>query len=97
MKIRSNENINYNEYNEQMDHLAMQRRHNSNYERNLRSGGSLTNISSTTSSTAENYSPYYFTKKIDDFNHEFYEYISTPFYGYQRKNYDKVDFSNGNR
>ncbi len=96
MKIRSNENINYNEYNEQMDHYAMQRRHNhiSNFEKNLRSGGSLSNLSSATTSMTENSSQHYFSKKFD-FNDEFYESISTPFYGYQRKNYAKADFSNG--
>ena len=98
MKIRSNENINYDKYNEHMDQIALQRRYNNHQscEKNMRAG-SLSNLTSSTSSITGNSSSSanYFSKKIDDFNHEFYEYLSTPFYGYQRKDLDKIDFSNG--
>lgn len=93
MKIRSHENINYDEYNEQMEQLSQKRR-NQYLDRSLRAG-SLTDITSSGSSSFTENNSNYFSKKVEDFNHEFYEYLSTPFYGYQRKTLDKIDFSNG--
>lgn len=98
MRIRSNENINYDEYNEQMNQHANRKRANINsFDRNT-CGGSLTNLTNSFYSLGENNSNY-FIKKSDSLSSEsnldLYEYISTPFYQYQRKNLDNIDFSHG--
>lgn len=99
MKIRSTENINYDEYNQQMDQISYQRRFNNRdaFERKLRAG-SLTNLNTSDSSLSDNSGSggsNYFSKRVQKINLELYEYLSTPFYGYQRKATDQVDFSNG--
>lgn len=93
MKIRSNENINYDEYNHQMDMISSKRRNMHQYDRNYHYG-SLTDLNSSDISRNES-SSNYFNRKVDDFDLDFYEYMATPYYGYQRHNLDKIDFSNG--
>ena len=93
MRIRSNENINYDEYNHQMNVIASKRRNLHQYDRHAHSG-SLTNLNSSNISTNES-SSNYFNRKVDEFDLDFYEYMKTPYYGYQRQNLDKIDFSNG--
>ncbi len=95
MRIRSTENINYDEYNQQMDQLSYQRRFNNREAfRGLRAG-SLSNLDHTSDTSVSESGSNYFSKKVEKINMELYEYLSTPFYGYQKKTLDKVDFSNG--
>ena len=97
IRIRSNENINYDEYNKQMDLVSGQQRHRASncFDRNT-CGGSLTNLSA---SFVPNTNSNYFNRKIDTnttSTHELYEYTATPFYQYQLKNNkENKDFSNG--